>query len=110
MKRFLLILINGAVLALLFIGIPEATRADVVGYQISKGPTARLLILYGLGAAAAANVLAALLLIKDRKVRVLAWEWAGIFVALGLLQYAIYRGYYNFGWLKHCLLWLQAHL
>ena len=110
MKRFLLILTNCVVLAFLFLGIPEATRSQVVGYQVSKAPITQLLILYGLGAAAAANVFAAVMLIKDRKVRILGWEWAAVFVGLGLLQYAIYRGYYNFAWLKHALLWLQAHL
>lgn len=110
MQRLMLILTNCVVLAMLFIGIPEATHAEVVGYQISKGPTARILILCGLGAAILANALAALMFIKDRKVRLLAWEWSAVFFALGLLQYAIYRGYYNFGWLKQILLWLQRHL
>jgi hypothetical protein len=110
MQRLFLILSNCVVLAFLFIGIPEATHANVVGYQISQGPTARVLIMWGLGAATAVNVLAALMLIKDRKVRHLAWEWAVVFIGLGLLQYAIYRGYYNFAWLKQILLWLQRHL
>jgi hypothetical protein len=93
----------------LFLGLPEATRAQMAGYQISKGPTVQALILYGLGAAAVLNLVAALLL-KDRKVRVLAWEWTVIFVALCLLQYAVYRGYYNFTWLKRALQWVQRHL
>jgi hypothetical protein len=69
----------------LFLGLPEATRAQVVGYQISKPTVTQVLILCGLGAAAAANLFAAVMIIKDRKVRILGWEWAAVFVGLVLL-------------------------
>jgi uncharacterized membrane protein len=109
MPRFFLILINCALLALLLLGLPAATHAQVVGYQVSKAPITQFLVFWGLGLAAIANLLAALLLIKDRKVRLLAWEWTGIFALLGLLQYALYRGWTNFNWLKTALEWCRAH-
>jgi len=110
MQRFLLLLINCALLGLLLFGLPEATHEQVIGYQVSKAPTTQHLVVWGLGIAAVANLLAGLVLIKDRKARPLAWEWTGIFAALGLLQYALYRGWTNFNWLKTALEWCQAHL
>ena len=110
MLRFFLFLLNCVLLALLMLGVPEATRAHVVGYQVSKAPTTELMIVWGLGIAAAANLLAGLVLIKDRKVRPHAWEWTVLFAALGLLQYSLYRGWVNFDWLKNALEWCQAHL
>ena len=110
MQRFLLLLINCALLGLLLFGLPEATHEQVIGYQVSKAPTTQHLVVWGLGIAAVANLLAGLVLVKDRKARPLAWEWTGIFAALGLLQYALYRGWTNFNWLKTALEWCQAHL
>ena len=110
MLRFFLFLLNCVLLALLMLGVPEATRAHVVGYQVSKAPTTELMIVWGLGIAAAANLLAGLVLIKDRKVRPHAWEWTVLFAALGLLQYSLYRGWVNFDWLKTTLEWCQKHL
>lgn len=110
MIRLLVTLVNCVFLALLFLGLPEATHADVIGYQVSKAPTTQMLVMWGLGTAAAGNMFAALMIIKDRKVRIVVWEWVAVFVGLGLLQYAVYRGYYNFDWLKRDLLWLQRHL
>ena len=110
MPRFLILLLNCALLALLLLGLPDATRARVIGYQVSKAPTTQHLVVWGLGIAAVANLLAGLVLIKDRKARPLAWEWTGIFATLGLLQYALYRGWTNFNWLKTALEWCQAHL
>jgi len=110
MQRFFLLLINCALLGLLLFGLPEATHEQIVGYQVSKGPTTQLLIVWGLGIAATANLLAGLMLIKDRKVRLLAWEWTGIFAALFLLEYALYRGWTNFNWLRTALEWCQARM
>lgn len=110
MLRFFILLLNCLLLALLLFGLPEATRAQVVGYQVSKAPTTQLMIVWGLGIAAAANLLAGLALIKDRKARPLAWEWTALFAALGLVQYSLYRGWANFDWLKTALEWCQKHL
>ena len=110
MQRFFLILANVALLALLFLGLPAASRAEVGNWQIAKTPTTQTLMLWGLGAATGMNGLAALGLIKGRKERGLLWEWAGIFAALGLLHYALMRNWVNFNWLKATLQWLQQHL
>jgi hypothetical protein len=110
MQRFLLLLINCTLLALLLLGLPAATRAQVVGYQVSKAPVTQFLVFRGLGLAAVANLLAAVVLLKERKARLLGFEWTGLFAALGLLQYALYRGWTNFNWLKTALEWCQAHL
>ena len=110
MLRWFLFLLNCVLLGLLLLGLPEATRTHVAGYQLSKAPTTQGLVVWGLGLAAAANLLAGLVLIKDRKVRPLAWEWTVLYAALGLLQYSLYRGWVNFDWLKNALEWCQAHL
>ena len=110
MQRFLIILVNCALLALVCLGIPAATRAEVGNWHIARTATTQLLILWGLGAAAVLNILAALFLIKGRKEKIQGWEWAGVFAVLGLLQYAINRGWVNFMWLKLTLQWFQAHL
>jgi len=110
MQRFFILLINCALLGLVLLGLPDATHSQVVGYEVSKAPTTQLLIVWGIGIAAAANLLAGLMLVKDRKVRLLTWEWTGVFAALGFLQYALYRGWTNFNWLKTALEWCQAHL
>ncbi len=110
MLRYFLILLNVALLALLLVGLPEATHAQVVGYQIAKGPTTRLLILWGLIGAAGLNLLVTLLLIKNPKQRSVGWEWTAIFAALALLQYSLLRAWLNFDWLKRSLEWCQKHL
>jgi len=110
MQRFFIILTNCALLAFLFIGIPAATRAQIGNWQISRAPTAQLLMFWGLAAATVANIFAALFLIKGRKERILGWEWAGVFGGLWFVQYAIARSWINFQWLKLTLQWVQAHL
>jgi uncharacterized membrane protein len=67
-------------------------------------------LLIGLTIAAAANIVAALFLIKPRKQKIICWEWATVFAVLLLAFYSFTRGYFNFEWLKKILLWLQNHL
>jgi hypothetical protein len=110
MQRFLIITTNCALLALLLIGLPAATRAQLGNVQFSSASTGRLLMFWGLGIAAAANIFAALVFIKGRKQKFLCWEWAAVFGALLLAYYGFMRGYLNFDWLKHALEWLQNHL
>ena len=110
MRRYFIILTNCILLAFLFIGIPAATRAQVGNYQISRAATAQSLMYWSTVAAAAANIFAALFLIKGRKEKILGWEWAGVFAGLWFVQYAITRGWLNFEWLKRVLLWFQSHL
>ena len=107
MQRFSIQCLNSAWLVLVFIGIPAATRAQWGSLQISSGPQSQRLILGGLAVAIAGNLVAALGAIKTRKERKLCWEWAAVFAGLLLVQYAFYRGYFNFDWLKNALLWLQ---
>ena len=109
MHRFLIIATNCALLAILLIGLPAATREQWGNVQLSSATTGRLLMFWGLGIAAAANVLIALI-IKGRKQKVLCWEWAAIFGGLLLAYYGYTHGYFNFNWLKHALEWLQKHI
>jgi hypothetical protein len=110
MLRFLIITTNCALLVILLIGLPAATREHFGNVQLSSASTGRLLMFSGLGIAAAANIFAALILIKGRRQKIVCWEWAAIFGALLLAYYGFTRGWFNFDWLKKILLWLQNHL
>ena len=110
MQRFLIRSLNVLWLGLVFIGLPAATRAQWGGWQISSVAQVQQLMLGGSAFAVAVNLAGALGLIKSRKERKLCWEWTAIFAGLLLGQYAFYRGYFNFEWLKQSLLWLQKHL
>ena len=110
MQRFLIQCVNCALLAFLFLGIPAATGVQLGRYEISSAFQARQLMLWGSALVLAGNVLAALFFIKGRKERKLCWEWAAVFAGLAFVQYACYRGWFNFNWLKQSLLWLQKHL
>lgn len=110
MQRFLIVITNCALLALLLIGLPAATREHFGDMQLSSASTGRRLMFWGLGIAVAANILAALTFAKGRKPKILCWEWAAIFGGLWLVWFAFVRGWINFEWLKQTLLWLQNHL
>jgi hypothetical protein len=109
MQRFLIITTNCVLLALLLIGLPAATRAHFGNVQFSSAATGRLLMFWGLGIAAAANILGGLTFIKGRKAKILCWEWAAVFAVLLLAEYGFVQGYFNFDWLKKSLQWLQKH-
>ena len=109
MQRFFIILVNCALLALLLVGIPAATRAQLGNWQISRAPTNELLKFWGLGLAAGGNILAVLFLIKESKARILGCEWAAVFSGLWFVQYAFSRGWLNFDWLKTALEWCQKY-
>jgi hypothetical protein len=109
MQRFLIITTNCALLALLLIGLPAATRVQLGNWQISSAATGWQLLFWGLAAALTGNVLAALAFVKGRKGKVLCWEWAAVFGGLLLACYGFLHGYFNFNWLKRALLWFQKH-
>jgi hypothetical protein len=109
MQRLFIITANCALLALLLIGLPAATRAHFGNVQLSSASTGRLLLFWGLGIAAAANIFAALVFARGRKQKILCWEWSAVFGALVLAHWAFTREYFNFDWLKNALLWLQKH-
>jgi hypothetical protein len=109
MQRFLIIATNCALLALLLIGLPAATRAQLGDWQISYVSTGQQLLFWGLAAAAAGNILAALAFVKGRKGKKLCWEWAAVFGGLLLACYGYLHGCFNFNWLKQTLLWVQKH-
>ncbi len=109
MQRLLIIATNGVLLVLLLIGLPAATRGHLGNVQFSSAATGQLIMFWGLGIAAAANILAALIFIKARKHKMLCWEWAAIFAALWLAYFGFVRGWFDFEWLKHALQWLQKH-
>jgi len=110
MQRFLIIAMNCALLVMLLIGLPAAARAQLGNWQVSPAATGRLLMFCGLGTAVAANLFAALVLVKARKPRILCWEWAAVFSGLLLAYYGYTHGYFNFLWLRHALQWLQKRL
>ena len=110
MQRLFIQVLNCALLVLIFIGLPAATRAQLGGWQIYSGPQSQALMLWASMLAAVGNLVAALGLVKSRKERKLCWEWTAVFAGLLLAQYAFHRGYFNFDWLKRALLWLQKRL
>jgi hypothetical protein len=109
MQRFLIIVANCALLALLLIGLPAASHAQLGDWQIASVSTGRQLLFWGLAIAAAGNILAGLTIAKGRKGKKLCWEWAVIFAGLLLVYWGFTHGYFNFNWLKQALLWLQNH-
>jgi hypothetical protein len=107
MQRIFIITTNCVMLVFLLIGFPAATGAKLGDWQVSSAHALRLLLFYGLGTAAAGNLMVAFFIIKGRKGKILCWEWAAVFAALLLAHWAFTRGYFNFEWLKQMLLWLQ---
>ncbi|HTY89421.1 MAG TPA: hypothetical protein VMB80_18370 [Candidatus Acidoferrum sp.] len=110
MKRWFIQGLNCALLGLIFIGLPAATRAQWGSWQISPGPQTQWLMFWSLVLAVAGNIVAALGPVKSSRERKLCWEWAVVFAVLLLAQFAYQRGYIHFEWLKQSLLWLQKHL
>ncbi len=109
MQRFLIIATNCVLLALLLIGLPAATHAQLGDWQIASVSTGRQLLFWGLAVAAAGNILAGLAIAKGRKGKILCWEWTAIFAGLLLVSWGFIHGYFNFNWLKSMLLWFQNH-
>jgi hypothetical protein len=110
MQRFLIKCVNCALLVLIVIGIPSITRVEFRGLQIGSGEKLRSLLFWTLALALGLNILAAAVLIKSHKERMLCWEWAAVFGVLLFVYCAFAFGYFNFDWLKNFLLWLQSHL
>ena len=109
MQRFLIKSVNFAMLIVIVIGIPAVTRAQLGNYQIASAPMLQLLSFWGLSLALGGNILAAALLFKSRKERILCWEWAAVFGVLLFAYSAFAFGYFKFNWLKKTLLWLQKN-
>jgi hypothetical protein len=107
MQRLFIITTNSVLLILLIIGIPAATGTKLGDWQVSSAHAMRLLLFFGLGTAAAGNLMAALFIISGRKEKIQCLEWTAVFAALLLAHWAFTRGYFNFEWLKQMLLWLQ---
>jgi len=109
MQRFLINVVNGMLLVLVLVGVPAATRRDIWKLQISWAPTPQTLALWGLGLAALANIVAATMFIKGRKEQALCAKWTFVFAGFWLLEFALFRGWFNFHWLQRALLWVQNH-
>jgi hypothetical protein len=109
MQRLFIQCLNVALLVMVFIGLPAATRAQLGNWHISPAQQSQWLMFWGLALAAAGNAVTALGLIKSRKERKLCWEWTAVFIGLLFVQYTCLRGYFNFHWLKQTLLWFQKH-
>ena len=110
MQRLFIITTNCALLVVLFIGIPAVTRTRFGNLHISSVSDARLLTYWGLGIAAAGNFLVATVFAFGRKAKILCFEWAAVFGAVLLANYAFIHGYFNFDWLRESLQWVQKHL
>jgi hypothetical protein len=109
MQRLLIKCVNFALLIIIVIGLPAVTRAQFWNIQIISAPKLQLLSFWGLSLALGGNILAAPLLFKGRKERILCWEWAAVFGVLLFAYSAFSFGYFKFNWLKRTLLWLQSH-
>lgn len=109
MQRLLINCANGALLILILIGVPAATRLELWKLQISWASTPQMLTLWGLGSVALANVAAATVFIKSRKEQELCAKWAFIFAGFWLLDFALFRSWLNFHWLQDALRWFQKH-
>jgi hypothetical protein len=109
MKRFLIHFLNGALLVVLLIGVPAATRARFGHWEVGDAPAGQMATLWGLGLAVLINLLCATLFIKERKAQELCAKWTFIFAGLWLLEFAIFRSWIHFTWLKSFLQWLQKH-
>lgn len=109
MQRFFIIATNCAFLAVLLVGLPAATDMQLGDWQIASASTARNLLFCGLAIGAAGNLLAGWMVMKGRKMKILCWEWATVFVGILLVYWGFTHGYLNFDWLKQTLLWLQNH-
>ncbi|MGB7767702.1 MAG: hypothetical protein WBN22_02475 [Verrucomicrobiia bacterium] len=109
MQRFFIIAMNCGLLALLLIGLPAATHAQLGDWQIAYAATGRRLLFWGLTIGAAGNIFAGLAIVKGRKGKILCGEWTVVFAGLLLVCWGFTHGYFNFNWLKQALLWLQNH-
>ena len=107
MQRLLIITTNGALLALLLIGVPAVAGRRLGNWELLSVSASQMLTFWGLALAAAGNGAAARFLIKGRKDRKYCWEWAAVFAALLGIEYAFVRGWLDFHWLQRALLWLQ---
>jgi hypothetical protein len=99
--------VNCGLLCIILIGIPAIAGTRFGSLQVSSIPTTQRLMLWGLSLVAAANAIAALGGVKDRKSRRLCRYWAMGFIGLLSLEVALAHGYLDFQWLKQSLLWLQ---
>ena len=109
MQRLFINVVNGALLVLILIGLPAATRLEFWQLQISWAPTPQMLTLWGLGLCALANAAAALALVKSRKEQALCAKWAFVFAGFWLVDFACFRGWFNFHWLQRVLRWFRQN-
>jgi hypothetical protein len=109
MRRFLVKCVNFALLVLIVIGVPSITRVEFHGWLLGSGAKLQLLLFWALATALGFNILAALILVKARKDRVLCWEWAAVYGVLLFAFCAFTFGYLNFDWLRNFLLRLQNY-
>jgi len=108
MQRLSIQCLNVALLVLVFIGLPAATRTQWGNWHISQ-PGNPVVDVLGPGARRRRKRGRRAGLIKSRKERKLCWEWTAVFIGLLFVQYAFLRGCFNFNWLKQTLLWVKQH-
>ncbi len=102
MLSFFIKCVNCALLILIVIGVPAITHVQFRSYFISSAPKLQLLLFWSFALALGLNAFAAFL-IKNRKDRMVCWEWAGIYGLLLFAYCAHVFGYLHFDWLKNFL-------
>jgi hypothetical protein len=110
MQRFFIIVVNCVLLAAVIVAVPEVAGVRFWHWEISSIAAAQTLTLWVLAFATVGNAGSALLLLKGRSERRLCWQWAGVFLALFGIEFALVRGWFNLHWLQSVVLWLQNHL
>jgi hypothetical protein len=103
MHKLLIKCVNCALLVLIVIGIPAMTQVKFGSYEIGSGPKYKLLLFWSLALALVLNI-AVTFFLKNKKDRVLCWEWAAVFGVVLFAYCAFAFGYFNFDWLRNFLL------
>ena len=103
MLRFFIKCANIALLIWIVIGVPAITRVQFRSYLIGSASKLQLLLFWSLALALGLNIFGGSFVIKNKKDRVLCWEWAAIFGVLLFAYCAHVFGYLNFDWLRNFL-------
>jgi hypothetical protein len=103
MLKFFIKCANIALLVWIVIGVPAITHVQFRSYLIGSAPKLQLLLFWSLAVALGLNLLAGSFAIKNKKDRVLCWEWSAVFGVLLFAYCAHVFGYLNFDWLRNFL-------
>jgi len=85
------------------IGVPDISSKKFGAYRMSSVSVWQQLTLGGLAIAATLNLLAASFFLRKSKDRRLCWCWSAVYSVLLLVEYLVFAGQIDFGWLKDFL-------